>query len=340
MGEIWKDVLQQFKLYGIAVSAGQAAGKLITHWLFSTDESIELYYSACALYELENVLKTALGSYENSYLSNNSEASCSVFDEAYKMLLQTYLLTCDTSKEIIEVENEKGLLNTLLNRFKKEKYDDYYNSLKNIKSGIELCIEFMDTIAYNGYIDEYGGNEAQSLGIAKEPEKYSSSDANNAVINLTALSFESNNITIDKDMTLASDMHTYGSLYMKGGTLDLNGYTLTVDGNVYQKRGMLYVNGGTLLVGGDYEIVGGKNINADGITEYQASDGALKMSYEKDYILVNGNFTTYSNRVVYDNNYSNGILEIKGEFKQLGTDNSSYDRSNFNTSGNHMITAY
>lgn len=63
---VWTDVLSHLNLYGFAVSAGQAAGKLLSGWLFSTDESVELYYSLCALYEFEDALKTALNSYEKA----------------------------------------------------------------------------------------------------------------------------------------------------------------------------------------------------------------------------------------------------------------------------------
>ncbi len=326
---IWEKVVSHLNIYGYAVSAGQAAGKLLTGLLFGTDKSVELYYSICALYEFENCLKYALGTYERAYLSNKSDANSSVFNEAYKLLLQTHLLGIKASIDVVEVEYKAGLINTLISYFKEKEYDSYMKSLNNMQSYVELTINSMNVIAYNCYLDEYGGDEMTIADIQQETPKYTTEENEAAIIELKDLSFVLNNVTIDKDKKLTEDMHTYGSLIIEGGTLDLNGHTLTVDGNILQSGGTMNINAGTLNVGGDYSIAGSVTTNGAGDKVYTSSSGILKMIYPSDYVCVDGDFATNSNGGHYGS-LKDGTIEIKGDFQQLY-------HNNFDTSENHKV---
>ena len=52
--------------------------------------------------------------------------------------------------------------------FHEEDYDAYSKSLKNITTSIELTLQFMDTIAYNGYLEEYCPDSASVVGVNKK----------------------------------------------------------------------------------------------------------------------------------------------------------------------------
>ncbi len=86
-----------------AISVGQAVGKALSGWLFSTDEDIEMYYNLCALYEFEDTLKIAMNTYERSYLSSKSGGNSKTFNECYKMLLRTFLYGAKLSQEYVEL---------------------------------------------------------------------------------------------------------------------------------------------------------------------------------------------------------------------------------------------
>ncbi len=124
------------------------------------------------------------------------------------------------------------------------------------------------------------------------------------------------------------DLHIHGDLKIMNGTLDLQGHTLTVDGDLIQSGGTVNVNNGTLIVKGSYLI------QSQDLTSY--STGTVLMSKPQDHILVQGNFVMDSSND-HRGSFNEGILEIKGDFRQK----SSYDywatAYNFGTGGNHKV---
>jgi chitodextrinase len=126
----------------------------------------------------------------------------------------------------------------------------------------------------------------------------------------------SNGLTLDKDMSL-------GSIYLTGGTINLNGYKLIVNGSVFQSGGTMYINGGQLQIEGDYKIDNGNNY----------CYAYLNMTKENDYVYVGGNFLTraYYNHKDY---LTAGTLEVKGNFTEGLY--SGYSE-NFKTSGTHKV---
>ncbi len=337
LGEIWKGVLEHLDLYGFAIQAGQAAGKLLSHLLFSTDEVIETYYSLCALYEFENALKNAMKFYESKYTSSKTYANSKVFNECYKMMLETYLFGAKASQEYVDIEFKHGAVNQLLFNFNEDRYNDYTVLLASLKNSVEQTIEFMDTVAYNGYLDYYA-DAAAYIGLEKKTDNYTEDEKQDIITLMSVESLETSNIEIDEDYTLDSDIHTYGSLTLKSGTLDLNGYTLTVDGNVLQTGGTMNINAGTLDIGGDYAIAGSVTTNGAGEKVYTSSSSAyLKMQYDSDYVSVGGDFATYTSES-HTGYLTAGTLELKGDFTQLGTNTKySYDSYDFNASGTHTV---
>lgn len=132
------------------------------------------------------------------------------------------------------------------------------------------------------------------------------------------------------------------------GTISINGGKLEVSGDFIQPSGTMTVGGGSLIVQGDYGIHA-ENADAQTIKSVDGvSSGILKMTNENDYVLVNGNFITNSNKghyygvYEYNGRYGNttyyhyldaGTLELKGDFYQY-----SYgSNNNFGTGGTHKV---
>ncbi|MBQ2611079.1 fibronectin type III domain-containing protein, partial [bacterium] len=97
------------------------------------------------------------------------------------------------------------------------------------------------------------------------------------------------------------DDFSVGDLSVSG--MDLNGYTVTVNGDCSCNRGMLNINKGKLLIDGDLNV-------------FSDEDGYLIMENPEDYICVNGDFSIDSIDPI-ENNLTDGVLEIKGDFNQL-----------------------
>jgi len=136
---------------------------------------------------------------------------------------------------------------------------------------------------------------------------------------------------ITSSTKLTQDVH-YSNDLIISADVDLNGYNLTVDGNIIQDKGAVSVNGGKIYVGKDYRIQN-RSIDINGAYEYGSTSACLIMNNENDYVLVNGSFITNSHRSY--NNYSAGILEVKGNFYQYG--NKSDYEDCFNASGTHKV---
>ena len=324
LGEIWTGVLKHLNLYGYAVNAGQAAGKLLTGWLFGTDESVEMYYSACALYEFEDALRAALSYYESQYVYSQSDSDSAVFNECYKLLLKTYLLGSKTSQKFVDVEYKHGLIKQLLFNFKEEKYNEYSEKLKNITGYVEQTLEFMNVVAYNGYCETYCSDVASIIDMVPKTETYTEDDKQQRIELLNTLSLETNNWIITKDMTLNSDIHTYGYVNLQYGTLNINGHRLEVDG--------------------DFIIANVENFTENGVTtpRYYSTTAVLQMTDPADYVKINGDFISYAgssyNTSYVDNSLLNaGVMEVSGDFNVYSGDSYNYYMYSFYTGGSHKV---
>ena len=140
---------------------------------------------------------------------------------------------------------------------------------------------------------------------------------------------------ISSDLTLYEDK-TFGDLYLNGGTLNVNGKKLTVQGNLIQYSGTLYVNAGQVDIGGDYRLQR-EVIASNGTKSYERSFGYLRMINATDYVKVDGDFITHSDK--YHSGYlTNGILEVKGNFQQKYYSGNSDSNYNFYATGYNAPT--
>lgn len=124
---------------------------------------------------------------------------------------------------------------------------------------------------------------------------------------------------------LRCNLNVTGDLKTKGNVIDLNGKSITVNGNLYQHSGIIQPNTGKLTVN-DYFI-----ITDEDSAVYGVSEGVLKMVNDGDYVLVNGDFITKTNKNHKDY-LTAGTLEIKGDFYQYD-DGTTYA---FPASGKHI----
>ncbi len=135
-----------------------------------------------------------------------------------------------------------------------------------------------------------------------------------------------------------SDFDLSGSrLIVKGdltqhGNITVNKGELAVEGNVLAPSGRLTLSGGTVDILGDYRLqdIG---TDEDGNSVYTASQAALNMTDENDYLTVHGDFVTQSVHNLWTNELYAGTMELKGNFTQIVADATD----NFNSRGNHKM---
>ncbi len=92
-------------------------------------------------------------------------------------------------------------------------------------------------------------------------------------------------------------------------TWDLNGHCLTINGNVNLTAGVLDFNEGCLQVNGDFSL--GKK----GDSRKATSSARMIMEYEKDTLIVSGDFSICSN---YESTLNAGTFYLTGDFAQYG----------------------
>ena len=126
---------------------------------------------------------------------------------------------------------------------------------------------------------------------------------------------EYDDLSVNNGYTLTEDKEV-NNVILSGGTLDLNGHSLVVHGNVTVSYGTLYINRGYLNCLGNFSV-----------SNYRSQ---LTMDNVNDKILVSGDFVwDYAN----SDSISNGVIEVKGDFK----DNTTYNSYTFGSTGNNKV---
>ncbi|MBS6723284.1 MAG: hypothetical protein KH268_09880, partial [Clostridiales bacterium] len=278
---IWSEVTEKMSLYGLAVSAGQAAGKWVGGLFLSGDKEVETFYEMCALYDFENELRKVVRSYEIAYTSNKTEQNAKLYNTSFEMLLQTMELACDISVEYSSITYDDdgapiGLFISYVTG-NHEKFEQFKKSLKNIKNQLSWLYDYANTDMYQLYCDEYCSDVMDVIEMQPEPNEYTSEEMQTTLTELRQNVFASTDIYITDEYILTEDMETFCNLYIQGGNVDLNGHKLTAQGDLLQSGGTLYVNGGELDVTGDYYIAGSRSIGDDGKENVTSCNGQLEM---------------------------------------------------------------
>ena len=325
LSKTWETVLKASPLKPIYW--GQQVGKHVSNVFLGTDKIADSYYSMQMLCNFQNILKEKVLRYEANYKSWPTEANARIFNQSIAMYLKTMNAGMDYSVRFVEAVKEGGVINYLYSIFDQNKYDDVLKTLKRIQTGINDEIKFFNSDVRNMYNDEYG---IEMYPIAREPQNMTRPEFDASITQLRSDVFKITNLTIKEDLTLTSDMETYGDVILENGTLNLNGHTLTVGGNLLQKAGTIDINGGTLNVGGYYAMAGSATQRGDGSMEYGAGGSAyLKMTTAADRVNVDGDFIAYSRES--NRSLTNGELRIKGNFMQK----EDWRSADFSASGKH-----
>ena len=330
LGQIWSAVVEKANLYGLAIKTGQAVGKFVAGKMFSTDQSIETFYEMRCLCKFQESLRKLLRTYSDS----------KKFNAAAEIYMKSMILGLDMSVSYVGYIYQNGaskasdaIFNCNVN---KDTYETYKKHAENLKHSVRVIIYMLENLAYEDYRDMYPELAATESASSAAISADSATESSTLATIKNDLSVVSD-VTYTVDTTLSADMETFGNLYLKSGTLDLNGHKLIVHGTVYQPGGTMYLDCGELDVDGNYYQTGDISHDGDGNPSYGRSDGYLEMVKSTDVLRIGGEYATNSK---YDHRgyLTAGTMYVGGDFTEVDPVY-DYDSSahNFDASGSHRV---
>lgn len=339
LGTIWKEVLKKCNGVGLSISTGQTIGKYASNILFSTDKTIETYYTLETLYEFENLLKNRAKSYVSAFKSNPSYSNARKMNQSVQMLYSVYNTGINYSIDLVECVYDEGIINVIYHAFNQDKYNDIMKSLKNIQKSYREFYDYSEEIAYSSYLDEYGnilGDDIEGTDLTTEEFVQSILAVEYETEKISDILDRGNYLIVGGFYGVIKDKHISslhikegGSLYIREGatlTVDydviIEGYleiwdgTLIVGGNVIHSSDDLYIiEKGTVKVSGDYRK---QTITYDDNheTSYSSSTGAITLGDESDVLEVGGDFICDTEESVW---LSRGEMKIGGDLINLNS---------------------
>lgn len=167
VGEMWSGCLKT-AVGGFVggMMIGQAIGKNISNFMFSTDKIIEQYYAMNALVEFEDVMLVTLTSLGNRFKANESESNADAFMQCIKMLFSTYTLGYSYATDFVEKGKERGLYNTIKSLVygTEQSIEDYKKTLNYMSEMVNDMKEFLTTLeGYSAYYEDDAPSAYQDI---------------------------------------------------------------------------------------------------------------------------------------------------------------------------------
>ena len=339
MKEVKKQVISYLGMAGLAIDLAQSVGTVVANSWFGTEDMINDYYEMSSLYEIEDLLRTAV-------LNTNGSTFCA----AFKMYENICLMGCDYSKKYVE-PLYTSLFGKLFAWATNQNYENYSAQLDDLKEQLSFMFEMIDVGADSWYVIDTGNTEnMNAVNESFTIIQYTKEDYNNQNEDIKLDTYSTYGSNRGYDITLTKDMVINNNFVATGGTIDLNGHTLTINGNLLQPSGQMYIDGGTLEVNGDYRIQSYEKNSVTDEMEYVSSSGYLVMEKSKDIVEIAGDFIIQSNAVdrrsgpigyynVSKNVFKYGTMKVGGDFKQINGTNGTYGDSsnNYTCSEDHTV---
>ena len=178
----------------------------------------------------------------------------------------------------------------------------------------------------------FSGNSEQTISFAHPSTcKFNRIETTNPLVTcstnigasvIEGVNTEFNNLLLCQDTKVLNDF-TAHNFSLNGGEFNLNGHNLNVTENMNINVGVLNVNKGIV------NVLNNLSMSSENLSQ----SGYLKMTNAEDYVFVGNDFFTNS-YVGHSGYLTNGLLEIKGNFRQISTAHYG-NRSNFFASNEH-----
>ena len=155
---------------------GQAIGKAISNFCFSTDAIIEQYQALTYVCEFEEVMVHTVGNLGFAFRANESSDNADAFLQALEMLLSVYTLGYEYSYTFANTAKNKGLANKITSFFgDDDTVEKYRESTESMKNSVNLTKRFLTTMEGYRYHYEYDAPSAYIALFEPPAEENSSS---------------------------------------------------------------------------------------------------------------------------------------------------------------------
>lgn len=156
VGKLWSAALTTtLGSFGTGVLIGQAVGKAIGNFAFSTDATIDKYYAMNALVQFEDIIVSCVSDLSEYYNNNETSENADNYLRSIELMLATYNLGCDYTNDFVEIVFEKGLVNSIKNMFgKSQTPTNMKSSITSMKCCIELAYGLVSIDSYKYYLHE------------------------------------------------------------------------------------------------------------------------------------------------------------------------------------------
>lgn len=176
VGKLWSAALTTaLGSFGTGVLIGQAVGKAISNFAFSTDATIDKYYAMNALVQFEDVIVSSVLDLSECYKNNETAENADNYLHSIELMLATYNLGCDYTNDFAEIVFEKGFVNSVKNMFgKSQTLTNMQSSITSMKCSIEFAYGLVSIDTYKYYLNEdapalydaiYGNNVSEEIPI-------------------------------------------------------------------------------------------------------------------------------------------------------------------------------
>ena len=170
---------------GLSIMIGQAIGKGVANFLFSTDAICEQYHKMCCLYEFEELLgkvtKLEIDSFTKSKTNYNANKIFSVVGFLYK----EYDVSCDLAKKYADIIFKESIAGVFV--LNGDGYNKYISSVESLRSIAESNYDFLKGDAWMCFLEEDYPDIYNAL--IKEDE-----EIENPYIPVTKIAFEKESV--------------------------------------------------------------------------------------------------------------------------------------------------
>ena len=170
---------------GLSIMIGQAIGKGVANFLFSTDAICEQYHKMCCLYEFEELLgkvtKLEMDSFTKSKTNYNANKIFSAVDFLYK----EYDVSCDLAKKYADIIFKECIAGVFF--LNGDGYNKYISSVESMRSIAESNYDFLKGDAWMCFLEEDYPDIYNAL--IKEDE-----EIENPYIPVTKIAFEKESV--------------------------------------------------------------------------------------------------------------------------------------------------
>lgn len=137
---------------GLSVMIGQAIGKGVANFLFSTDEICEQYHKMCCLYEFEELLGKVTKLEMNSFSGSKTNYNANKIFSAVDFLYKEYEVSCDLAKKYADIIFKESIAGIFI--LNSDGYNNYISSVEGMSSTAKSNYNFLKGDAWTYFLEE------------------------------------------------------------------------------------------------------------------------------------------------------------------------------------------